>query len=121
MYKLDLKPVSVNEAYKGRRFSTDIHRLFKDQAAILLRRLKLPRLKPKEEFFVIYKFYTSSRNDADNLIKLTQDSICAALGTDDRYISGIYVRKIKVKKGNERIEFDVFQYEYDMLQAIQNL
>ena len=113
--------MSVNQAYRGRKFRTPECHLFKDKAAILLRRLKLPKLVPKQEFFVIYKFYTSLQSDADNLIKLIQDSICAALGTDDRYISGIFVRKIKVKKGNERIEFDVFQYEYDMLQAIQNL
>lgn len=119
MFKLRIKPISVNEMYKGRKFRTKKCHLFKEQMALHLRDLDLPKLLPKEEFFMIYRFYTSSQNDVDNLIKATQDSICTSLGTDDRYISGLFVRKIKVKKGEERIEFDVFKDESKFLKSIK--
>lgn len=121
MYELRLKPLSVNKAYKGRKFRTPEHKLFKDKAHILLKNLNLEPLKPKQEFFVIYKFHISANSDWDNCVKTVQDAICEALKTDDRYISGAYVRKIRVKRGDERIEFDFFTKEYDMLQAIQHL
>lgn len=121
MYELGLKPLSTNKAYRGKKFRTPEHKLFKDQAHLLLKQLNLEPLEPKQEFFVIYKFYISANSDWDNCVKTVQDAICDALNTDDRYISGAYVRKIKVKRGNERIEFDYFVCEHAHLQAIQHL
>ena len=121
MFELPLKAVSVNEAYKGRRFKTEKHKLFRDKVDILLRTFDLPELAPKKEFFLVYTFYTSTNSDVDNLIKITQDAICTCIGVDDRYLGGLYARKVKVKKGQERIKFDIFQNEYDQLQAIQNM
>lgn len=122
MFTFPLKPISVNESYKGKRYRTPEHKLFKDKSAILFRNIKgLPDVQGKKEFFVIYKFYISKMMDIDNGIKGFQDALCDALNTDDRYISGAYVRKIGVKKGNEKIEFDIFLNEYDQLQAIYDL
>ena len=59
--------------------------------------------------------------DYDNCIKSFQDCLCSVLGTDDRYIAGAYIRKIKAKRGEQKIEFDVFESEYDQLQAIQEM
>ena len=121
MYKLDIPPLSVNAAYKGRKFKTPDHTKFKTLIKPLLKRLKLEPMTEKQEFFVIYKFYISATMDIDNPIKMFQDALCDILKTDDRYISGLYVRKIKVKRGNQKIEFDYFQNEHDFLQAIQHL
>ena len=121
MFSVDIKALSINEGYKGRKFKTSVHKLFKDRMDIALRKMDLPKLRPKEDFFINYIFYTSTNSDVDNLIKLTQDAICEKLGIDDRYLSGLHARKVKVKKGQERIKFDIFQNEYDQLQAIQNM
>ena len=119
MFEIPIKPISINDAYKGRRYSTDEHKKFKDLASILLRKLNLPKLRPKQEFYVIYRFHIGRSADYDNCIKVVQDQICNALGVDDRWIGSCYVKKIKAKKGDEKIEFNIFQNEYDQLKAIQ--
>lgn len=121
MHELPIKPLSVNKAYRGRRFSTDEHKKFKDMASIRLKKMDLPKLKPKEKFYMIYIFFVSGTSDADNFIKTAQDSICAALGTDDRYVESLYCRKVKCKKGSEKIFFDIFTNEYDQLRSIQDM
>ena len=113
MYTLELKPISVNEAYKGRKWMTDKHREFKKVAAILLSRMDFPKLKEKEPFYIIYHFYTDASVDIDNMVKVVQDCITQCLGTDDRYIYGLYIEKHKIKRGNERIEFNIFQDKQD--------
>ena len=119
LYEIPLKAQSVNAAYKGRRYHTPEHKLFKEQCTILLNRLNLEKLCKKQEFYVIYRFHISANTDYDNCIKSFQDVLCNILGTDDRYIQGAYIRKVKAKKGDEKIEFAIFEYEYDLLQFLQ--
>ena len=119
MHTLQLKPISVNEAYKGRKFKTPQHKKFKDHAKILLRSKRLPKVEKKQPFFILYHFYTNMQNDLDNLIKLTQDSICEKLGTDDRYIMGMHAKKFIAKKGEEKIKFKIFVNEQDFKDHVQ--
>ena len=122
MYTVPIKPISVNQSFQGKKYQTKEHKEFKVVATALLKRVRdLKRIPEKKEFFVIYKFYISASMDYDNCIKSFQDCLCSVLGTDDRYIAGAYIRKIKAKRGDQKIEFDVFEDEYTFIQAIQDM
>ena len=119
--KLDIAPLSVNLAYRGRRFKTNDHKQFEIICTALLNQLKLKEIPPKTGFYVIYRFHISSASDWDNCIKVFQDLLCKCLKTDDRYISAAYVQKRKAKKKEEKIEFQVFDNEEDHFKAIQEM
>ena len=118
MHSIQIKPISVNEAYKGRRFKTPAHKLFNDKVDILLKKMRLPKIKPREPLYIIYRFYTSAAQDYDNNIKCFQDRLMQRLKTDDRYIYGAFIEKIVTKRGEEKIEFEIFKKKTLFLEAI---
>lgn len=118
MHSISIKPLSINEAYKGRRFKTPAHKLYCDQVELLLKKKRLPKIKEKEPFYVIYRFHTSAAQDYDNNIKCFQDILIKRLKTDDRYIYGAFIEKIIAKKGQEKIEFAIFKKKERFLEEI---
>ena len=104
MARIDVKALSLNHAYRGRRFSTNELMLFKRQF--------ISELKPIFDFpygrhlKISYIFGVSSKaSDVDNLVKTTQDCLATAYGFNDKMIYRIEVEKVDVKKGEEYIEF----------------
>lgn len=105
MYRLEIKPLSLNHAYHGRRFATkelqkyhtDIHRM-------------LPRITvPDGKLSIHFRFGVSSKNsDGDNLIKCVQDAIAGKYGFNDKSIYEWHVWKEDVKRGEEFIEFMIY-------------
>lgn len=106
-YKIQIRPLSLNMAYVGRRFSTDALKSFKREMAVLLPRIKVPTGK----LMVTYKFGVSSKaSDADNLAKATTDCIAECYGFNDRIIYKFVIEKEDVKKGAEFIQFEIQEY-----------
>ena len=105
MHLIKIKPLSVNEAYQGRRFRTPKHDLFKTEIKYLLPQwLELP----EPPYVIIFEFGVSSPlSDGDNLVKCTQDSIADKYGFNDRLIKRWIVDIELVKKGEEYIKFDL--------------
>lgn len=104
MDRIDLKPLSVNEAYRGRRFSTPELAKYKADLGLLLPRLQLPPGK----LAVRYIFGVSSKGaDGDNLIKAFQDCIAERYGFNDKIIYEWHVTKVDVPKGREFVEFEL--------------
>lgn len=96
--------LSVNEAYQGRRFSTKKLLQYKNELAIILPRIKIP----KGKLSITYIFGVSSKAaDIDNGIKALQDSIAENYGFNDRIIYHLNVTKVDVAKGKEFIEFHI--------------
>lgn len=105
MHRINIKPLSVNEAYRGRRFATQELKQYKNDLALLLPKLDIPNDRPLQ---VSYRFGLSNKNaDGDNLIKAFQDIIADAYGFNDRQIWGWQVWKTHVKKGEEFVEFEI--------------
>jgi Holliday junction resolvase RusA-like endonuclease len=104
MKRLNLKPLSLNQAYRGRRFKTKELEDYKRAIwAILPRRSKL-----KGKLAVRYIFGVSSKGaDADNLIKILQDALAEAYNFNDNQIYKWEVEKVITKKGKEYIEFEI--------------
>jgi hypothetical protein len=105
MIKILIKPLSVNSAYKGRRFVTDAHRWFKmNMRQLLPDNYKLPA----PPYVIHFEFGLSSGNsDGDNCVKLAQDSIADKYGFNDRYIKRWIIDVEQVKKGHEYISFKI--------------
>jgi hypothetical protein len=103
--KINIKPLSVNEAYRGRRFVTDkklefnakMYRLLPDNIQI-----------PDAPYFVHFIFGFSSKNsDWDNAIKSCQDCIANKYKFNDRLIRRGLVDIEIVPKGKEFISFKI--------------
>ena len=94
--QIPIKPLSVNEAWAGRRFKSKKYKQYEKDIDFLIRN----QSEEHGEFNVIYTFFIKNygRTDIDNLIKPLQD-ILVKKGyiEDDRKIVSMTVRKIKSK------------------------
>jgi len=104
MYKVPLKPLSVNDAWKGRRFSTPAKKAYEIELRKQLAGTTLTAEAPYEIHFV---FHISSMQDYDNCIKVTQDTICQFYGINDRDFHKAIIEKRIAKRGEEYFEFDI--------------
>ena len=104
MARIDIKPLSVNEAYRGRRFATRELTQYKSDLGWLLPKMEVP----DGPLAARYVFGTSSRaSDADNMVKIFQDAISEHYGFNDSRIYRIEVEKVDVPKGREFVEFEL--------------
>lgn len=104
MARISIKPLSVNAAYRGRRFATSALIQYKKDLGYLLPKMDVPTGK----LAVRYVFGLSSKGaDGDNLIKAFQDCIADQYGFDDKVIYKWEIEKVDVKKGAEFIDFAI--------------
>jgi len=107
--KVKIKPLSVNDAWKGRRFRTDEYKAYTNEMNLKLR----PMTIPDGELFISVRFGFSSRgSDWDNPLKPFQDIISSYYGFNDNRIYGAYVLKKIVPKGQEYITFKLTKIKY---------
>jgi len=106
-YIIQIKPLSINEAFKGRRFRSSKYDIF------IIRVLKmLPDkviIPDEKNIKLALEFgFSSSRSDIDNGIKTFVDCLVKKYGVDDRYIYELHVFKKVVEKGEEFIKFKIY-------------
>ena len=102
--RLDIKPLSVNECWQGKRFKTKKYKQYEKDCLLILPYLEVP----EGELIVKYTFgFSSILSDWDNPIKPFQDILQKKYNFDDKYIVKAIVEKVKVKKGKEFIEFSI--------------
>lgn len=105
MEKINIKPLSVNNAWMGRRFRTQEYKNYEIELSLFLPKIKIPKCGKLKVF---YRFGLSSKKaDGDNCIKQFQDVICKKYGFDDKRIYVWNVEKVDVKKGEEFVEFKI--------------
>lgn len=99
-----IKPLSVNQAWQGKRFKTP---KYKEYEADLFR-LLLPMEIPEAPYEVYYKFgFSSKASDYDNCLKNTQDIIAKKYGFNDKLIKRAVIETDYVAKGKEYFEFRI--------------
>lgn len=106
---LPVKALSINAAYRGRRFATDDLESYENEIALLFH--GIPE-KIEGEMSVRYVFYLKnySRTDVGNLEKcLTDILVKMEIIKDDRYIKDIYCRK--EKSDTDHIEIEITKYK----------
>lgn len=100
--KILIKPLSINEAFQGKRFKTPKYKSYENHLLMLLKPLEVPKGRLK----LIATFGLSSKNaDWDNPVKPFQDCLQKKYGFNDRNIYEAEIKKVDVKKGEEFIEF----------------
>lgn len=102
--RVNVKPLSVNEAWQGRRFKTDNYKYYEKEVLFKLRHLVVPEgnLSIKLTFGV-----SNSNADWDNPIKPFVDILQKKYEFNDSRIYKAHVEKIKVKKGEEYVDFEI--------------
>lgn len=105
MHKVDIKPLTVNQAWQGRRFKTPKYNKYIADMMMILP----PLTVPDGNLTLDVTFGLSSKlSDIDNPLKCFIDCLQKKYGFDDRRIFKLIVEKDIVKKGKEYISFTLF-------------
>lgn len=104
MNKVSIKPLSVNEAWKGRRFKTDAYKRYELVVSALLEPLEIPQ--GKLSVHLVFGM-SSAGSDWDNPIKPFVDILQKKYGFNDNRIKHAVVDVVRTKKGEEYIEFEI--------------
>ncbi len=106
--KISIKPLSVNGAWKGRRFKSDEYKQYERDILMILPRFEVPvgRLSLYLEFG-----FSSRGADFDNPIKPFTDCLQKKYGFNDNKVFEAHIKKVIVKKGEEYIKFEIKELE----------
>jgi Holliday junction resolvase RusA-like endonuclease len=105
-FKLNEKPLSINEAWQGKRFKTPAYKSYEE--TILL---TMPKGKIDVEQMLRIEFFfgfSNKASDLDNPVKLLLDIAQKKYGFNDKNVFELNVRKCIVKKGEEFIQMGIY-------------
>ena len=109
MNKVNIKPLSVNRVWAGRRFKTPDYKTYEIELMSLLKgKLTVDK---NEKIHLIIHAGISKSSDIDNLLKPFIDILQKRYEFNDKQIFKITASKETVKKGKEFISFDFKEYE----------
>lgn len=106
--RIKIKPLSVNDCWKGRRFKTDKYKTYEKELLFTLKSMDVPA--GKLELWINVGF-GSSMSDIDNILKPFIDILQAKYNFNDNRIYKIIIEKETVKKDSEYISFGINSYE----------
>lgn len=107
--RLEVKPLSVNEVWQGKRFKTDKYRAYERYLLSVIKPFPIP----EGDLFIVLEFgFSNVNSDIDNPVKPFIDILQKKLGFNDKRISDLHLRKRKVKKGQEYIEYFIESKDY---------
>lgn len=106
--KINIKPLSVNEVWQGRRFKNNKYKDYEQTLFGLLPIIKLP-----EAPYTLYiKVGLSNKlSDIDNIAKPFIDILQKHYGFNDRYIYKLIIERDNVSKNGEYIYFKFESYK----------
>ena len=102
MVKINIKPLSVNQCFQGKRYKTHKYKSYETELMLVL----LPKMMyiPEGKLQIYLKFgFSSKASDWDNPVKPFQDILQKKYGFDDKRIFKAIVEKELVKKGDEYV------------------
>ena len=104
MRKINIKPLSVNECWQGRRFKTKEYKQYEKDLLLMLPNIKL---KIQRVSIDIVFGFSNSLCDIDNPLKPFLDILQKKYNINDRDIYKLIVSKEVIKKGNEYIKYQI--------------
>ena len=108
MVNLKIKPLSVNKVWQGRRFKTQEYKNYEKIVLLMLPKIKMP----EPPYSVYYEFgFSNAGSDIDNPVKPLTDILQKKYNINDKNIFEMYIKKTKVKKGEEYIKFEITHHE----------
>lgn len=109
MPKILIKPLSVNQAWMGRKFKTKFYKDYEIELALKLPKLKINKESKLELNLIVG--YSNKSSDIDNFLKPFIDVLQKKYLFNDRNIYKLNIVKEIVKKGSEFIEFKINEIE----------
>ena len=106
MIKVNIKPLSVNKCWQGRRYKTKEYKGYERELTLRLQPIELPS-KPYE--LIITFGFSNKLSDIDNSLKPTLDILQKKYGFNDRDIYKLVVKKHITKQ--PFIEFHLKSYK----------
>ena len=94
--ELNEKPLSINEAFQGRRFKTPAYKAYERKMLILLPKAKKPFPDMMSIDFIFG--FSSPLSDLDNPVKLLLDIMQKKYGFNDRNVWELGIRKFISKE-----------------------
>jgi Holliday junction resolvase RusA-like endonuclease len=108
MIKIDIKPLSINEAFQGRRFKTPKYKKYRQALLYLLPVDKSLDFDKKDRLEVSIQWgFSNKLSDIDNCAKGFIDGLQDKYGFNDSQIYKLNLTKTIVKKGSEYIKFNI--------------
>ena len=104
MIKIDIKPLSVNRCWQGKRFKTIEYRVYEMNCIYLLPKASIGN--PPYGIWIEFGF-SNMASDIDNPVKPFLDILQKKYGFNDKDIIEMHLEKTKVKKGMEYIRFSI--------------
>lgn len=105
MIKIHIKPLSVNKAYRGRRYKTKEYKEW--QLDFLSKVPKIDfKIPEKIELSIEYGF-SSKGSDIDNPTKVFLDVLSDVYNFNDNKVYKLILTKQIVKKGSEYIKYNL--------------
>lgn len=102
MTTVNIKPMSVNEAWQGQRYKTDKYKAYQKELLLMLPNINFPHGKLK----IFLEFgMSNSLSDIDNPVKQILDCLQKKYFFNDRDIYEMEVKKVKTEKGKEYFKF----------------
>lgn len=110
--RINVQPLSVNEAWKGRRIKTDKYKAYESLVQLLLPSFDIPigLLTISFEFG-----FSNTQSDADNPVKLFMDILQKKYGFNDSRVYEINIRKKIVTKGMEYVKFTILPFKQELI------
>jgi Holliday junction resolvase RusA-like endonuclease len=101
--KINIKPLSVNCAFQGRRFKTPAYKQYERDVTALLRPCTVPE---GNIHLTIEAGFSRTQSDIDNIAKPFIDILQKKYGFNDSRIYKLTLIKQIVKKGSEYLDFE---------------
>lgn len=103
MNKINIKPLSVNQCWQGKRFKTPEYKAYEREMLFKLPALKLP--DSDRLCLHILVGYSNKQADIDNILKPLLDILQKKYRFNDNQIYRLLVEKFITYKGGEFISF----------------
>lgn len=104
MIKLQIKPLSVNNAWQGKRFKTNDYKKYEEDLLLMLPKIKI--INPPYRLNITVGF-SNKASDLDNVLKPFLDILQKKYSINDKHIQILHVEKEVVTKNNEFISFQI--------------
>ena len=111
LYWCTLKPLSMNEAYMGRKRKTAKYRNYETELPLFLPGLEIPSKGPLA--LTIRAGFSNRSSDLDNCFKPFIDILQREYSFNDNRIYEINATKVKVPVGDEYIAFNIYALDHE--------
>ena len=108
--KIKIKPLSVNQAWQGRRFKTQKYKAYESE---LLSKLKGADVPDGLLDVFLELGFSNKASDIDNPVKLILDILQKKYQFNDNKIYRLEIKKKIVKKGDDYIKFKIKKQKHE--------